>query len=165
MAARAPAHVRSLTLISPAGLGPEINGAFVTGFLAAQSEASLAPWLRQLASDEAALGSAMVKTTMRQRRDGDLAQPQRRVAEALFPDGVQAFDVRAALAAYSGPRRVVFGLEDRIVPHHHVLGLPGGVGVHLFRGVGHMPHFEARADVAGIVEDNVAAGEARASRQ
>ncbi len=160
-AARRPERVRSLTLLSPAGLGPEVNGAFFSGFLAAQSEASLAPWVRVLATHEAALGSAMVKTTLRQRRDLGIGASQARVAAALFPDGVQAFDARPALAVYRGPVRVVFGLDDRIIPAGHARGLAGAVGVHLFANIGHMPHFEARAEVADVIEDNIAAGERR----
>lgn len=156
-----PAKVLSLTLLSPGGLGPQINGAFVTGFLAAQSEASLAPWVRLLATDEAALGTAMVKTTLRQRSSLGIGEAQAKLAAALFPDGTQAFDTRTALAKYPGPVKIIVGTDDRIIPAHHARGLPGHVAVHLFSGIGHMPHFEARAAVALLVQDNVAAGERR----
>src|SRR6202012_2244698 len=101
---------RSLTLISPAGLGPEVNGDFLAGFLRAESERSLAPWMRLLANDENALGSAMVKTTVRQRRERDIAAAQRSIAATLFPDGVQAISLRETLANYAGPVKVIFGL-------------------------------------------------------
>jgi len=158
LAARRGERVRSLTLIAPAGLGPDVNGAFVAGFLRAQSEASLTPWMRLLASDEAALGSAMVKTTLRQRRESDLAATQAAVAAALFPDGVQAVNLRDELARYGGPAKVIFGLDDQIIPARHARGLPGRVALHLFAGVGHMPHFEARGEIARLIEENLAAG-------
>ena len=159
LAARRGKLARSLTLVAPAGLGPEVNGEFLAGFLGAESEESLAPWMRFLANDESALGSAMVKTTIRQRRERDIGAGQRAVAEALFPDGVQAFSLRETLARYAGPVRVIFGLDDRIIPARHARGLSGLVALHLFPGVGHMPHFEARAEIARLVEENVAAGE------
>jgi pimeloyl-ACP methyl ester carboxylesterase len=158
LAARRGTLARSLTLIAPAGLGPDINGDFLAGFLRAQSEASLSPWMRLLASDEAALGSAMVKTTLRQRRDNGVAAAQSALAAALFPDGVQAFSLRESLGRYGGPAKVIFGLEDRIIPASHARGLPGTVGVHLFAGVGHMPHFEARSEVALLIGESFAAG-------
>jgi pimeloyl-ACP methyl ester carboxylesterase len=158
LAARLGALARSLTLIAPAGLGPDINADFLGGFLRAQSEASLAPWMRLLASDEAALGSAMVKTTLRQRRDNGVAAAQSALAAALFPDGVQAFNLREPLGRYNGPAKVIFGLEDRIIPASHARGLPGTVGLHLFPGIGHMPHFEARSEVARLIGENFAAG-------
>ncbi|MBV8662999.1 MAG: alpha/beta fold hydrolase, partial [Hyphomicrobiales bacterium] len=159
LAERRGERARSLTLIAPAGLGPEVNGDFLAGFLRAQSESSLAPWMRLLANDEGALGSALVKTTLRQRRESDIGAAQSAIAAALFPDGVQAFDVRAALARYAGPAKVIFGLDDRIIPPRQARGLPGMVALHMFPGVGHMPHFEARAAIARLIEENVAAGE------
>ena len=150
---------RSLMLLAPAGLGPDINGAFLAGFLRARSEASLAPWMRLLATDEASLGSAMVPTTLRQRADLGVGEAQAQIAAALFPDGAQAFSVRRHLARIAIPAKVVFGLDDQIIPPHHARGLPGMIGVHLFPGVGHMPHFEARSEVARLVAELAAAGD------
>jgi pyruvate dehydrogenase E2 component (dihydrolipoamide acetyltransferase) len=161
LAAREPALVGSLTLIAPAGLGPEINGAYVEGFLAARSAGGMAAWLAELAVDPASLGSGLAETTLRQRHDLGVGESQARVAAALLPDGAQAFSVRAALAAYPGPVKVVFGLEDRIIPSRHSRGLPGTVAVHLLPNIGHMPHLEARALVAGLARDNAAAGDDR----
>ena len=154
-------RARSLTLIAPAGLGPEINGAFVAGFLAARSPASLAPWLKLLASDESALGSALLKTTLRQRADLGVEIAQQRIAAAIFPDGAQAVSIRHHLDALNVPIKVIFGLDDRIISARHARGLPGAVAVHLFPGLGHMPHLEARAAVARLIEETVAAGEGR----
>ena len=154
--------MRSLTLLAPGGLGPDFNGAFLEGFLYAQSEASLAPWLRLLATDETALGGAMAKTTLRQRRETGIGAAQERLAAALFPGGAQAFDVREKLSRFAGPTKVIFGLDDRIIPPQHAHGLPGIIAVHLFANVGHMPHFEARDEIAQLVQDSVAAGERRA---
>ena len=50
--------------------------------------------------------------------------------------------------AFAGPTKIIFGLDDKIIPAHHAHGLPGGIAVHLFAGIGHMPHFEARDPVA-----------------
>ena len=163
-AAHQPERTLSLTLLAPAGLGPEINGAFTSGFLAARSQASLSAWFRLLAADETALGSAMVKATLAQRAVRPLVEAQANIATAFFPDGAQALSIRAEMGRYGGPARVVFGLEDRIIPASQARGLPGPVAVHLMPGVGHMPHFEARAQLAEIVEDNIASGDRRASR-
>jgi len=48
----------------------------------------------------------------------------------------------------------VFGADDRIIPARHAWDLPGAVALHLFRGVGHMPHLEIRPVVARIVADH-----------
>jgi len=161
--ARAPERVRSLTLLSPGGLGPEMNWAFQQGFLTAKGETELSRWLAELVFDPTKLGSAVARSTIRLRQTLPLVENQSRMSAALFPEGQQKAAIRPALETYPGPRRIVFGLEDRIVPaRRHAEGLPGAVALHLFADVGHMPHFEARAEVARLIEDSVAAGERRA---
>ena len=147
----------SLALISPAGLGPEVNGAFVAGFLRARSEASLSPWMRELVADPASLGSALVNTTLRQRAAGGLVEAQTRLAEALFPDGAQAIDIRPWLAKIAIPAKVIVGAEDRILPARQADGLNGLIALHRFARVGHMPHLEARAEVARLLTELVRA--------
>ena len=154
-------HVASLTLLAPAGLGPEINHGFTEGYLRAASEASLTPWVQMLAVDPAMLGAAMVKATLKQREGGALVRGQRVLAQAMLPDGTQAYDARPALASFDGPVKVIVGARDRIIPPAHVSNLPGTVAVHVLANVGHMPHFEARALTAKLIADNVAAGDAR----
>ncbi len=148
----------SLMLIAPAGLGPEVNGAFLAGFLRARSEASLTPWMSLLAADPVSLGAALVKTTLRQREGGALVEAQTRLAETLFPDGVQAFSIRHWLADPAIPTKIVVGAEDQIIPPRQSAGLSGLIAIHRFAGVGHMPHLEARREVARLVEELAKAG-------
>ena len=148
----------SLMLIAPAGLGPETNGAFFDGFLQADTEAALTPWLHMLATDPAALGSALARTTLRLRQERPLVADQRRLAKAILAGGRQAIDVRGLLAAPEPPTKIVVGLEDRITPAHQAEGLSGLIALHRFAHVGHMPHLEARREVAALIEELVRAG-------
>ena len=148
----------SLMLIAPAGLGEETNPAFFDGFLQADTEATLAPWMNLLVTDPASLGSAMVAATLRQRAEQNLVPAQRRLAKTLLANGRQAIDIRDFLAAPKIPVKVVFGGEDRITPAHHAENLSGLVAVHRFPKIGHMPHFEARREVARLIEELARAG-------
>lgn len=148
----------SLALIAPAGLGPEVNGAFVAGFLRARSESSLLPWMRELVADPAALGSALVNTTLRQRATGWLVEAQTQLAQALFPDGAQAVDIRPLLAEIAIPAKIIVGIEDRILPARQAEGLNGMIALHRLARVGHMPHLEARAETARLLAELVRAG-------
>ncbi len=149
VAARGALDVRSLLLLAPAGLGPDINGAFVEGYLAATSEASLGPWLRELVERPGAVTPAFVRASLKGREASLPAQ--RRLAAALFPDGTQAFTVRAELARLACPVRIVVGTADRIVPARHADALPGLVALHRLPGVGHLPQVEAREAVQAIL--------------
>ena len=143
----------SLMLIAPAGLGEETNPAFFDGFLGAETEAALTPWLNLLVTDPAALGSAMAAATLRQRTERPLVAMQRRLAKVLLANGRQAVDIRDRLAPPGMPVKVVFGLEDRITPAHHAENLDGLVALHRFPKIGHMPHLEARREVARLIEE------------
>jgi pimeloyl-ACP methyl ester carboxylesterase len=152
------ARTLSLMLIAPAGIGEEVNKAFFDGYLQADTEAALTPWLHLLVVEPAALGSALARTTLRQRKERPLVAEQRRLAAALFADSRQAIDIRGHLAAPQTPTKIVFGIEDRIVPTHHAEGLSGLIALHRLPRVGHMPHLEARREVARLIEELVRAG-------
>ena len=55
-------RLRSLTLVAPLGLGPQINGAFIQGILRATRLASLQPWLDTLFGDPAWLSGSFAAT-------------------------------------------------------------------------------------------------------
>lgn len=144
-------QVASLTLISPAGLGPDINGAALTGITNASRPESLGPWLRQLTGDPDFVTSNYVQSAAKQRLNGEGKAAQLAMMEALFPDGVQAFDLNAALGRVDCPIRIIWGKRDKIIPWKHVLNAPGQVSLNLFDTVGHLPHIEIPEDVCTLI--------------
>lgn len=145
-----PKSLSSLTLIAPAGLGPQINGAALSGICLANRAESLAPWLRELVANEDIITDAYARLVMAGRSDANLRAAQIALAEAVFPDGVQAFDLRAALERIETPTRIIWGKRDAILPWQQALRAPGRMGLHLFEGIGHMPQIEC-ADAVGAV--------------
>ena len=157
IAAGSSVDVRSLTLIAPAGLGPRINGDFIQGFLAAETEKALKSWLIQLFHDETRLPQAMIRATLSARAGTAVAVGQRQAAAHLFEGSTQLFSIRSALARYEGPCRVIVGTEDRIIPASQAQGLPGHVALHRLAGIGHLPQIEANSLVARLVGETVRA--------
>lgn len=148
-----PRTVASLTLIAPAGLGPEINGAAVDGMCRAARAESLGPWMKLLTADPDAIGWPYVQAAAAMRRDPGLRAAQSALADAMFPDGVQAFDLRPALDRLATPTRIIWGRDDRIISWNHALTAPGAVSLNLFRGVGHMPHYEAPERILPFLQE------------
>ena len=149
---RGDLDVRSLTLLSPAGLGPTIDGAFVEGFLAAKSEAALAAWMRRLVYDPANLAPVLVRATLAARDNARLIPAQTHVAKAVFEGSTQLFSSTAALRAFSGPCTVIAGREDAIVPLHEIeAAVPAHVALHRLDSVGHLPQVEAADLVARLI--------------
>jgi pyruvate dehydrogenase E2 component (dihydrolipoamide acetyltransferase) len=148
-------RVASLNLIAPAGLGPQINGEALSGICKATRAESLGPWLRSLVADESHITDSYARLAMQARSDANLRAAQSAMAEAMFPDGVQAFDLRAALDRIETPTRIVWGKADAIIPWQHALKAPGRMALHLFEGVGHMPQLEAAEEVGKLLQSHV----------
>ena len=150
-----PERLASLTLIAPAGLGPDINGDALSGICKASRPESLRPWLRALVANEAIITDAYVRLAMSGRSAPALRAAQIALTDRLFPDGAQAFDLRAALDRIETPTRIIWGKQDAIIPWRHALRAPGQIGLHLFEGIGHMPHIECAAAVGAIMKSYI----------
>ncbi|MAZ21232.1 acetoin dehydrogenase dihydrolipoyllysine-residue acetyltransferase subunit [Roseovarius sp.] len=147
-----PRQVASLTLISPAGLGPEINGDAITGLARASRSESLGPWMKQLTADPDAISWSFVQAAAMARRNEKKRAAQQAMAQALFPDGVQGFDLNAALGRLDMETRIIWGREDHIIPWKHALRAPGTISLNLFERTGHMPHFEASDKILPLLD-------------
>ncbi len=148
----------SLTLVAPAGLGLEIDATFVHGMANATSAGEVAHLLRRLSAHGIGLSAtaqAEVAREMAMGRLRDLAE------DAVGPSG-QRVDIIAALEklAKTVPVRVVFGLQDKVIPWSQVTALPAAVAIHLMAGSGHMPQWDEPRAFLDIVTGRQS-GEAR----
>jgi pyruvate dehydrogenase E2 component (dihydrolipoamide acetyltransferase) len=149
---RGDLDIRSLTLISPAGLGPSVDGAFVEGFLAARTEAALAAWMRRLVHDPANLAPVLVRATLEARKDPALVEAQARVARGVFEGSTQLFSVAAALRRFGGPTTVIAGRDDAIIPFGEIAAqVPPNAALHRLERTGHLPQVEAADLVRTLV--------------
>ncbi len=147
--------IRSLTLISPAGLGPKINGDFISGFLSSHSEAALKAWLELLVHNPASLPGVLVRATLASREGTAMVENQSRVAAGIFAGDTQLFSIRDDLHRFAGPARVIVGRDDRIIPAGYAEAVPAHVALHRLAGIGHLPQLEAAALVGRLVSETV----------
>ena len=147
--------IRSLSLLSPAGLGPRINGDFVAGFLASSNEAALKIWLELLVHDPASLPGVLVRATLAAREGTAMAANQARLASGVFSANTQLFSIREALQRFAGPVRAIVGREDRIIPAEQSEAVPAHVGLYRLANIGHLPQLEAARLVGRLVAENV----------
>ncbi|MEZ5798555.1 MAG: alpha/beta fold hydrolase [Paracoccaceae bacterium] len=151
LAALGRVSLRSLTLIAPAGLGPEINGGFLAGLGQATTAEALAPWLNLMVGDPASLPQGYARAALhRMGQLGNRAALQA-MAAALFPGGTQTFDLTGALAAVEAPCRILWGKADAVIPPAHAARAPAQAAVHLLPGVGHVPHLETPGLTARLI--------------
>jgi pyruvate dehydrogenase E2 component (dihydrolipoamide acetyltransferase) len=157
LARAVPARVASLTLIAPAGLGPDINMAFIEGFIRASKRRDAKEALELLVADRGAVSRSMIDEVLKYKRLDGVPAALHAIAAAAFPDGHQHAALRDALAAANVPRQVIWGRADRIIPAAHAEGLPAGVHVHLLDGAGHLPHMEKSGEVNRLMAELVTA--------
>jgi pyruvate dehydrogenase E2 component (dihydrolipoamide acetyltransferase) len=152
-----PERVASLTLLAPAGLGPDINMAFIDGFIRAGRRREAQQALELLVADRGAISRAMIDDVLKYKRLDGVPAALQAIAEGVFPGGRQQNDLSGTLAAANVPRQVIWGRADRIIPAAHAEGLPAGVAVHLLDGAGHLPHMEKSGEVNRLIADLVSA--------
>lgn len=150
---RQPQRVASATLVSPGGLGPEIDMAFIEGVLAAERRKTMQETLGRLFADPSAATRQMADNLLQQKRRDGVPEAWARIAAANFHDGHQAGGMRDALNFLMAPLLVIWGAKDRIIPASHAGDLPDHVRVELFQDAGHMPHMEAAAAFNGLVRN------------
>jgi pyruvate dehydrogenase E2 component (dihydrolipoyllysine-residue acetyltransferase) len=146
-----PEQVASLTLIAAAGLGPEINGAFIDGFVRAGRRREAQEVLALLVHDPALVSRAMVEDVLRYKRLDGVAAALDTIARAWFPGGRQAVDLRPALGGLSIPVQLIWGRDDRIIPVGHAEALAATLPVRLLDGAGHLPHMEKSGEVNRLI--------------
>jgi len=145
-----PERVASLTLLAPAGLGPEINGDYIAGFVAAQRRKDMKPLAQQLFADPGLVSRSMVEDLLRSKRIDGVDAALDAIAGHQFRDGRQNLDLAARAGDLDVPVQIIWGRQDAIIPSGHAARLEGAE-VHLLDGAGHMPMMEKAAEVNALI--------------
>ena len=134
-------RVKSLTLISSAGLGAEINGAYIDGFVAAANRRNLKPVIEQLFDDPNLVSRQLLDDLLKYKRLDGVGEALSSLASTLFANGRQATVLARDLAGMQQPALVIWGANDRIIPSSHAAAL-GNARVEVIEGAGHMVQME-----------------------
>lgn len=158
IALKNPARVASLSLVSPAGLGREINTGYTDGFVRAQSRRELKPVLEQLFADPQLVSRQMIDDLLKYKRMDGIAPLLEALAAALFRDGRQTTVLADDLKRVDKPVLLLWGKEDHVIPSAQAEAAPTGAQVLLFDGAGHMAMLEKASEVNAALLRQVAAG-------
>ncbi|MCZ0734889.1 acetoin dehydrogenase dihydrolipoyllysine-residue acetyltransferase subunit [Phreatobacter sp. AB_2022a] len=150
VALRGDGLVRALTLISPAGLGAEINAGYIDGFVAAESRRELKPVLKDLFADENLVSRQMIDDLLKYKRLDGVPSALRGLASAMFAGGRQTTVLTDRLAALSIPIQVIWGARDAVIPATHAKALPHAK-VEIVETAGHMAMMEAAGRVNDLI--------------
>jgi pyruvate dehydrogenase E2 component (dihydrolipoamide acetyltransferase) len=147
-----PEHVKSVTLISPVGFGPEINMQYVEGFMRATQPRRLRPFVEQLFANPALVSRKMLDDIISYKRLDGAVEALNTIAGTVFKAGRQAVELVARLGDLAVPLQIIWGEADRIIPAAQAKGLPASVLVSLVPGAGHMVQMEKADQVNELIE-------------
>ena len=143
-------RLAGLVLLSPSGLGEEVNRDFLLSVIEAADDDALACALEALTVKHYRSSAAYVRA-MRVRLQAAQAQLYRLVDDVVDITGRQSRSIVETLASLSVPVTLAHGREDAVIPWQHALNAPPATALHLLPGIGHMPHWEAAALTTNII--------------
>ena len=146
-----PERCLSLTLIASAGLGPEIDGEYIRGFVSAARRNELRPQLEKLFADPRLITRQLVDDTLKYKRLDGVEPALRTIASQFCPSDRQSLILREQLIELKMPVLVLWGSEDRILPVSHALNLPQHIRTEILQGQGHMVQMEAASTVNAVL--------------
>lgn len=146
-------RVGSLTLLAPAGIGREIATPFVEGMANLQTVGELELLLPYLGVQGGKLSAKALSEMAEELGRGRL----KLLASALAGPFGQRISIRRTLATLADdiPVRVIFGVDDKVIPADQSMDLPANVAVHYVANAGHMPQWDEPETVANLIKRGV----------
>ena len=144
--------VNALSLIATAGIGTDINGTYIAGFVNAESRREIKPLLQQLVGDPGLINRNLIDDILKYKRLDGVTAALQAIADEFLNGDKQTVDLRAALASMSIPIQVIWGSADQIIPAEHARGLPDNVTVNVLDGFGHLVQVEAASEVNKLLQ-------------
>lgn len=151
-----PGRVASLALVSPAGLGAQIDTGYMQGFVQAESRRELKPVLERLFADPALVSRQMVDDMLKYKRMDGIAPLLADLGGALFADGRQATVLAERLQGLDKPLLVLWGEQDQVIPVAHTASAGPRAQVLRFADAGHMAMLEKAGEVNTALKRHLA---------
>ncbi len=139
--------IKSATLIAPAGVGKEINKGFLQSFIAAKKRREMKQVLGLLVENSNLITSHMVEKALMAGRIDGAKEALTKISEDLIKQ-TQNRSVEKIFEELNCSVKVICGEKDFIVP-------VAQFDCEIIKGVGHMPHLEAPAEVNKIIEEHI----------
>ncbi len=150
LALRGKVFVKSLTLISPCGLGNYINTGYIDGFVSAVSRRDLKPVLQLLFADPSLVSRNMVDELLKYKRLDGVQEALEGLAAAMFANGTQTSVLVDQLTKLQIPIQVIWGKEDKVIDSSYAHAL-ANAHVEIIEDAGHMAQLEAASQVNKLI--------------
>ncbi len=151
VALQVPERVKTLTLLSPGGFGPEIAGDILAQRAQASDAVTMRAALEAMMGEGTAVSQDMLDHAMQLAEQAGQREKLIEISDLISLDGRQGTFPKTMLEALGMPVRVVWGTADAILPATQADGLPPSFIVHRIEGLGHMLPDEAPRFMAALL--------------
>jgi pyruvate dehydrogenase E2 component (dihydrolipoamide acetyltransferase) len=151
-----PQRVMSLSLIAPAGLGPDINVDYLHAFINSEKRRDVESVLNTLFEDSGIVNRDMVAEVQKYKRLDGVKDALHAIMEAFVANGQQRDILRDRLSELQKPVAIIWGTQDKIIPVAQAEGLEQVATVIRVENAGHMPHVENPTQVIQAISENMA---------
>jgi pyruvate dehydrogenase E2 component (dihydrolipoamide acetyltransferase) len=145
-------RVASLSLLAPAGLGAEINGGYLSGFINGESRRDMKPILQQLVANPELITRQLIDDILKFKRTDGVSEALRAIAAGFVAGDRQLVGFRDAISALKLPVQVIWGKLDKIINAKQAEGLPANAQVEVLDGIGHLVQMEAATQVNNFLK-------------
>ncbi len=154
LACESPALVKSLTLISAAGLGKEINSGYIDGFINAESRRELKPVLFDLFANDNLVNRKLVDELLKYKRIDGVRQVLTQLSSALFVNGTQRNLLAQQISELDINILIIWGKDDQVIPVGHAHSLDKAK-IELVDKAGHMVQMEQASRVNELILEQI----------
>ena len=147
--------VESLTLISPIGLGKEIESSYLEGFISADSRRELKTELEKLYFDSSIITRDLVNEVLKIKRIDGSTNSLELIKNEIVNNGNQKNNFIKDINSLTMAVLVIWGNEDKIIPKEHTNNIYQKISVKIIEECGHMAHIEKARDVNQLIKENL----------
>ena len=142
-------RIKSVTVISSAALGKEIDVEYVRGLARTNSRKELKALAGRIFANEGLVTRQLVEDLLRFKRLDGVQAALESILSAFLDGDQQRVVLSEKVANLGKPIRVIWGEKDRIIPASHAT--LAGADVHILPNAGHMVHMEAAHEVNKVL--------------
>ncbi len=137
-----PDLINTLTLISPIGLGKEIDSAYIENFINAESRRDLKKEIEKLYYNSDIITRDMLNEVLKFLRIDNVQTTLSKIQNEIIINGEQKNNLIDEINSIKVPICVVWGKEDQIIPSNHHQVLNDKIKIIIEKDCGHMAHIE-----------------------
>jgi pyruvate dehydrogenase E2 component (dihydrolipoyllysine-residue acetyltransferase) len=143
-------RIKSVTVISSAALGKEIDAEYLRCFTKTNSRKELKVLAGRLFANEGLVTRQLIEDLLRFKRLDGVQAALESILSVFLDGNEQRVVLREQVTNLGKPIRVIWGEKDRIIPASHAA--LAGAEVHTLPNAGHMVHMEAANEVNKLLQ-------------